>query len=59
MYMQIYELEKLAQSNSFLTMLNTAVMEKLAQMTVTVNAMQAQLKRLVYAPTNQTMSNRN
>ena len=59
MYMQSYELELMEQSNAVLTMLNTAVMEKLAQMTMTMNAMQAQLKRLVSVPTNQTRSNRN
>ena len=50
---QSYELEVLAQANAVLTSLNSEVMEQLAQMNVTINAMQAQLKTLSSAQTNQ------
>ena len=43
-YNQRYKLEGLAQDNIFLTSLNTWLMEELSQMTVTMNAMQAQVK---------------
>ena len=52
--MQSHNLEVLAQANSFLTRSNTVTLAQLAQMTVTVNDMQAQLKTLAAAPTNQT-----
>ena len=48
-----YDLEGLAKSNAVLTSSNFAVMSQLAQMNVTVNAMQAQLKTLASAQTNQ------
>ena len=54
MQMQSHNLEVLAQSNAVLTRSNTAVMSQLAQITVTMNAMQAQLKTLKAVPTNQT-----
>ena len=43
-----------AQANEVLTSSNTAVMEQLAQMNVTMNAIQAQLKILESTPTDQT-----
>ena len=43
----------MAQANAVLTISNSAVMAQLAYMTVTMNAMQAQLKTLVYSQTNQ------
>ena len=43
---QGYKLEVLAQANEVLTSSNYAVMAQLAQMTVTMNAMQAQLKTI-------------
>ena len=46
MQTQSYELEGLAQSNTFLTSSNSAVMAQLAQMSVTMNSMQAQMKTL-------------
>ena len=52
--MQGHYLEILAQANAVLNRLKTAVMVQLAQMTVTMNSMQAQLKTLESAPTNQT-----
>ena len=50
---QGYDLEGLAQSNAVLTSSNSALMAQLAQMTVTMNVMQAQLKTLASAQTNQ------
>ena len=47
-----YELEGLAQSNEVLTSYNPVVMAQLEQMTVTINAMQAQLKTLSSATTD-------
>ena len=41
-----YELEGLAQDNTVLTGSNSAVMEQFAQMTVTMNTIQAQLETL-------------
>ena len=43
---QSYKLEELAQENSVITSSNSSDMAQLAQMTVTMNAMQAQLKTL-------------
>ena len=43
---QSFDLKGLAQSNAVLTISNSVVMEQLAQMNVTKNAMQAQLKTL-------------
>ena len=50
---QGYKLEGLEQANEVLTSLNSKVMAQLAQMTVTMNAMQAQLKTIASAQTNQ------
>ena len=47
-----YDLEGLAQSNAVLTSLNSVVMSQLAQMTMTMNAMQVQLNTLAYSQTN-------
>ena len=58
MQTQGYDLEGLAQANVVLTSSNSAVMAQLAQMTVTMNAMQAQLKTLSSDPINQTRSKR-
>ena len=52
---QSYDMEGLAQDNAILTRSNTTVM---AHMTVTMNAMQAQLKTITPAPTNQKSSKR-
>ena len=56
--MKSHELEGLAQANTVLTSSNTTVMVKLAQMTVTMNSMQAKLRMLAVAPTKQTRSKR-
>ena len=48
-----FELEGLAQANAVLTNSNSAVMAQLAQMTVTMNAMQAQVKTLASAQNHQ------
>ena len=48
-----YELKGLAKSNAVLTSLNSVIMEQLENMTVPMNAMQAQLKTLDSAQTNQ------
>ena len=53
MQTQGYDLERLAQANAALNRSNSAVMAQLAQMTVTMNAMQAQLKTLASAQNNQ------
>ena len=58
MQTQIYYLVGLAQANAVLTNSNTAVMAQSVEMTVTMNAMQAQLKTLIVDPMNQTSSNR-
>ena len=50
---QGYELEVLVQANAVLTSSNSAVMAQLAHITVTMNAIQAQLKTLASAQTNQ------
>ena len=52
--MQSHELEGLAQANAVLTSSKTAVMAQLAQKTVTVNAIQAQLKALATVSTYHT-----
>ena len=52
--MRSYNLEGLEQSNTVLTSLNSAVMEQLAQMNVTMKAMQAQLNTLSSATINTT-----
>ena len=56
---QSYKLEGLAQSNALLTSSNSAVMEQLSQLTVTMNSMQAQLYIFSSAPTNQTRNKSN
>ena len=53
-----YKPEGLAQSNAVLTSSNPVVVEQLEQMTVTMNAMQAQLKTLPSATTNPTSTKR-
>ena len=53
MQTQDYDMGGLAQANVVLTSSNSAVMAQLAHMTVTMNAMQAQLKTLTSAQTNQ------
>ena len=58
MQTQRYEMEGLAQANVVLTRSNLAVMAQLAQMNVTMNAMQSQLKTLAYSQTNQKRSKR-
>ena len=55
---QSYELEGLAQGNTSLTRFNSAVMAKLAQITVAMKAMQAQMNTLASAKINQTRPNR-
>ena len=50
---QSYELEGLAQANAVITSSNSAVMSQLAHMTVTMNSIQVQLKKLASATTNQ------
>ena len=59
MHTHSYDLEGLAQANAVLTSFNSAVMAQLAQMTVTTNVMEAQLKTLLSDQTNQTRKNRN
>ena len=51
---QGYELEVLAQANTVLTSSKSAVMAQLAQITVTMNIIQAQLKTLSSTTTNPT-----
>ena len=58
MQTQSYELERLVQANEVLTSSNSAVMEQLAPMTVTMNDMQAQLKTSFSATTKPTMTKR-
>ena len=54
MQMQIHKLEGLAQANALLTSSNTAVMDQLSHMTVTMNNTQEKIKTLATAPKNQT-----
>ena len=58
MQTQSYELRVLPHANAFLTGSNSAVMVKLAQMNVIMNAIQAQLKTLASVPTNEKVSKR-
>ena len=58
MQTQSYDLEALAQANAVLTSSNSSVTAQLAQMNVTMNAMQSQLKTLAYSQTNQKRSKR-
>ena len=58
MQTQGYDLEGLAQANAVLTRSNSAVMKQLAKTTMTMNAMQAQLKTLASAQNNQAMPKR-
>ena len=51
-------MEGVAQTNVLLTSSNSVVMEKLTQMTATMNTMQAQLKTLSTTPTNPTRTKR-
>ena len=48
-----YQLEGMSQAKAVLKRSNYAVMAQLAQMIVTMNSMQAQLKTLASAKTNQ------
>ena len=50
---QVYEMEGLAQANAVLTRSNSAVMAQLTQVTVTMNAIQVQLKTLASAQNHQ------
>ena len=50
---QGYDMEGLAQVNTVLTSSHSVVLAQLAQITVTMNAMQAQLKTLASTQTNQ------
>ena len=52
---QMYDIEVLAQANSVLTSSNSAVMAQLAQMTETMNAIQAQLNTLSATSTYSTI----
>ena len=58
MQTQSYDLEGMAQANSFLTSSNSVVITKLAHMTVTVKNMQAQLKELSSATKKPTRTKR-
>ena len=58
MQTQCYDLEGMAQANAVLTRSNSAVMAQLAQMTVTINSIQLQLKTLASAQTNQARTKR-
>ena len=58
MQTQSCELEVMAKSNEVLTRSNSAFMEQFAQTTLTMNSIQAQIRILSSAPTNQTRSNR-
>ena len=49
-------MEGMAQANAVLTSSNSAVMAQLAHMNVTMNSMQAQLKTIASAKTNQLRS---
>ena len=55
---QSCEVEGLTQANAVLTRSNSAVMAQLSQMTVTMNDIQAKLKTLASAQTNQARSKR-
>ena len=46
MQTQRYDLEGLAQANAVPTSSNSALMAQLVQMTLTINAMHAQLKKI-------------
>ena len=52
---QGYDLEGLSQANAVLNISNSAVMEQLEHMTVTMDAIQDQLKTVASAQTNQAM----
>ena len=53
MLMYSHYLEEMVQVNTVLTRPNIVVIEQLAQMTVTMNGMQAQLKKKETAPAHQ------
>ena len=59
MQTQSYELEGLAQANAVLISSNSEVMGKLSHMTVTMNAMHAQMKTLSSETTHRTSTKRN
>ena len=54
MQIQTYKLEGLAQANEVITSSNSESMAQLSQVTVTMNAMQAQMKTLTATSTNPT-----
>ena len=54
---QSYDMEGIAQDNTVLASSNSAVMAKLAQITATMNARQAQLKNLSATSTNPKIPN--
>ena len=54
MHTHIYELEELKHYNGVLTTSNSEVMAQLTHMTVTMNAMQAQMKPLSLTTNNPT-----
>ena len=58
MQAQSYDLEGLAQANAVLTRSNSAVMAQFSKMTVTMNAIQAQVKTLASVQSNQPRSKR-
>ena len=62
MQAQSYEMEGMAQANTVLTRSNSTVMSQMvlmAQITVTMNVMEANLKALAYSQTNQARPKRN
>ena len=58
MQSQSYDLEGPTQANAVLASSNSTIMVQLSQMNVTMNYMQAQLKTLASAQTNQARSKR-
>ena len=52
-------MDGLSQANAVLTRSNTEAIAQLANITVTMNTIRAQLKTLILAPANQTRSKRN
>ena len=53
MQTQRYDLEGMAQANTVLTSSNSALMAQLVQITLTINAIHAQLKKITSEKTNQ------
>ena len=58
MQTQSYKLEVLAQANAFLRISNSSIMAQLSQMTVKMNAIQAQMKMLAATSPNPTITKR-